>query len=65
VGFLPSFFEGARRRNLSVNSLAAYERTWKPFLAWAAAASIDQRNGERFHDDEARENSRPASPPRP
>jgi hypothetical protein len=30
--------EGARRRNLSANSRAAYERTRRAFLAWAAAA---------------------------
>jgi hypothetical protein len=33
---LADLLEGARRRNLSVNSLAAYERTWRAFLAWAA-----------------------------
>jgi hypothetical protein len=40
-GLLADLLEGARRRNLSANSLAAYERTWKAFLAWAAAASLD------------------------
>jgi site-specific recombinase XerD len=35
--------EGARRRNLAANSRAAYERTWRAFLAWAAAASLDPR----------------------
>jgi integrase len=35
--------EGARRRNLSPNSLAAYERTWRAFLAWGAASSHDPR----------------------
>ena len=35
--------EAARRRNLSKNSLAAYERTWTRFLAWAAASSFDPR----------------------
>jgi integrase len=42
-GLLADLLEGARRRNLSANSLAAYERTWKAFLAWAAAASVDPR----------------------
>jgi hypothetical protein len=32
---LADLLEGARRRNLSANSLAAYERTWTKFLAWA------------------------------
>ena len=36
--------EAARRRNLSANSLAAYERTWTRFLAWAAASSFDPRS---------------------
>jgi hypothetical protein len=40
-GLLADLLEGARRRNLSQNSLAAYERTWRTFLAWAAAASLD------------------------
>jgi GNAT superfamily N-acetyltransferase len=31
----------ARRRNLSANSVAAYERTWRAFLAWTATASVD------------------------
>ena len=39
----PIFLKGARRRNLSANSLAAYERTWTRFLAWTAAASFDPR----------------------
>jgi hypothetical protein len=42
-GLLADLVEGTRRRNLSANSLAAYERTWKAFLAWAAAASLDPR----------------------
>jgi integrase len=42
-GLLADLLEGARRRNLSANSLAAYERTWKAFLAWAAAAGLDPR----------------------
>jgi integrase len=42
-GLLADLVEGARRRNLSANSLLAYERTWKAFLAWAAAASLDPR----------------------
>jgi integrase len=33
----------SRRRNLSANSLAAYERTWRALLAWAAAANLDPR----------------------
>ena len=41
---LADLLEGARRRNLSANSLAAYERTWREFLAWAAAASFDPRS---------------------
>ena len=43
-GLLADLVEGARRRNLSANSLAAYERTWRAFLAWAAAASLDPRS---------------------
>jgi hypothetical protein len=43
-GLLADLLEGARRRNLSANSLAAYERTWRAFLAWAAAASFDPRS---------------------
>ncbi len=43
-GLSTDLIEGARRRNLSVNSLAAYERTWRTFLAWAAAASFDPRS---------------------
>jgi site-specific recombinase XerD len=35
--------KGRGGRNLSANSLAAYERTWKAFLAWAAASSVDPR----------------------
>jgi hypothetical protein len=42
-GLLADPLEGARRRSLSVNSLTAYERTWRTFLAWAAAASLDPR----------------------
>ena len=41
---LADLLEGARHRNLSANSLAAYERTWRAFLAWAAAASLDPRS---------------------
>ena len=43
-GLSADLIEGARRRNLSANSLAAYERTWTRFLAWAAAASFDPRS---------------------
>ena len=43
-GLLADLLEGARRRNLSANSLAAYERTWTRFLAWAAAAGFDPRS---------------------
>jgi integrase len=42
-GLLADLLEGARRRNLSANSLAAYERTWRRFLAWGlrhSAATI-------------------------
>jgi hypothetical protein len=42
-GLLADLLEGARRRNLSPNSLVAYERTWRAFLAWAAASSLDPR----------------------
>ena len=42
-GLSADLLEAARRRNLSLNSLAAYERTWTRFLAWAAAASFDPR----------------------
>jgi hypothetical protein len=42
-GLLADLLEGARRRNLAANSLAAYERTWRAFLAWAAAASLKPR----------------------
>jgi hypothetical protein len=41
TGLLADLLEGARRRNLSANSLAAHERTWRTFLAWAAALNID------------------------
>jgi hypothetical protein len=40
---LADLLEGAQRRTLSANTLAAYERTWRGFLAWAAAADIDPR----------------------
>src|SRR4029077_14922808 len=43
-GLLADLLEGASRRNLSANSLAAYERTWTRFLAWTAAASFDPRS---------------------
>ena len=43
-GLSADLIEAARRRNLSVNSLAAYERTWTRFLAWAAAAGFDPRS---------------------
>jgi hypothetical protein len=42
-GLLADLLEGARRRNLSANSLAAYQPTWRAFLAWAAAANLDPR----------------------
>ena len=42
-GLLADLLEAARRRNLAANSLAAYERTWKAFLPWAAAARLDPR----------------------
>ena len=42
-GLLTDLVEGAGRRNLSANSLVVYERTWRAFLAWAAAASLDPR----------------------
>ena len=42
-GLLADLLEGARRRDLSPNSLAAYERTWKAFLAWASARKPDPR----------------------
>ena len=35
AGLLADLLEGARRRNLSANSLAAYERTWTKFPPWA------------------------------
>ena len=41
---LEGLLEGARRRNLSNNSLTAYERTWTKFLAWAAAGICDPRS---------------------
>jgi integrase len=43
-GLLADLIEAARRRNLSANGLAAYERTWTWFLAWAAAAGFDPRS---------------------
>jgi hypothetical protein len=43
-GLLADLLEGARRRDLSANSLAAYERTWTRFLARTAAASFDPRS---------------------
>ena len=43
-GLSADLLEAARRRNLSANSLAVYERTWTRFLAWAAAASFDPRS---------------------
>src|SRR4249919_3435845 len=42
-GLSADLLEAARRRNLSANSLAAYERTWTRFLAWAAALNFDPR----------------------
>ena len=42
-GLWADLIEAARRRNLSANSLAAYERTWTRFLAWAAALNFDPR----------------------
>ena len=39
-GLSADLLEAARRRNLSANTLAAYERTWTRFLAWAAAAGF-------------------------
>jgi hypothetical protein len=42
-GLSADLIEAARRRNLSANSLAAYERTWTRFLAWAAALNFDPR----------------------
>jgi hypothetical protein len=38
-GLMADLLEASRRRNLS-----AYERTWKGFLAWAAAGSFDPRS---------------------
>ena len=43
-GVSADLLEAARRRNLSANSLAAYERIWIRFLAWAAAANFDPRS---------------------
>jgi hypothetical protein len=43
-GLSADLIEAARRRNLSANSHAAYERTWTRFLAWAAAAGFDPRS---------------------
>jgi hypothetical protein len=43
-GLSADLIEAARRRNLSANSLAAYERTWTRFLAWAAASNFDPRS---------------------
>ena len=43
-GLSADLLEAARRRNLSAKSLAAYERTWRALLAWAAAASLDPRS---------------------
>jgi site-specific recombinase XerD len=43
-GLSADLLEATRRRNLSANSLAAYERTWTRFLAWAAAAGFDPRS---------------------
>jgi site-specific recombinase XerD len=42
-GLSADLIDAARRRNLSANSLAAYERTWTRFLAWAAALNFDPR----------------------
>ena len=47
-GLLEGLLEGARRRNLSGNSLAAYERTRRAFLAWAAAAPIQKEPQIRY-----------------
>ncbi|MDQ3621068.1 MAG: tyrosine-type recombinase/integrase [Verrucomicrobiota bacterium] len=41
---LADLLEAARRRNLSPNSLLAYQRTWTQFLAWATASSFDARH---------------------
>jgi hypothetical protein len=43
-GLSADLLEAARRRNLSANSRAAYERTWTRFLAWAAASNFDPRS---------------------
>jgi integrase len=43
-GLLADLLEAAHRRNLSANSLAAYERTWRKSLAWAAAANLDPKS---------------------
>jgi hypothetical protein len=39
-GLAADLLEASRRRNLSANSLAVYERTWTMFLAWAAASNF-------------------------
>jgi len=44
-GLSADLLEAARRRNLSGNSLAVYERTWTRFLAWAPAAGFDPNGG--------------------
>jgi site-specific recombinase XerD len=44
AGLLADPLEGAGRRRLSANSLAAYERTWSAFLAWADAGSLHPRS---------------------
>jgi hypothetical protein len=38
-----NLLEGAPPANLLPNSLAAYGRTWRAFLAWDAAAGLDPR----------------------
>jgi hypothetical protein len=43
-GLSADLLEAAQRRNLSLHSLAAYERTWTRFLAWAAASNFDPRS---------------------
>jgi site-specific recombinase XerD len=43
-GLSADLLEAARRRNLSGNSLTAYDRTWRQFLAWAATSSFDPRS---------------------
>jgi hypothetical protein len=42
-GLLADLLEGAPPTEPVSHSLVAYERTWKAFLAWAAAASLDPR----------------------